>query len=115
MAERPRRTWLVECYSPGIEEEAVARAGARARAAVDEIGRGEPAIDYLGAFLVAADEVVFHAFAADDEALVEAASRRADLRHERIVESVAVPPPGSSDGPDMPGALMGRCTRRGMP
>ena len=62
----------------------------RARAAAVSLVASGERIEYLGAVLVAGDEVVFHAFAAADAVLVERASRSADLRFERIVESVAV-------------------------
>ena len=66
----PQRTWLVECYSPGIDRAAVASAGARARAAAAALGADDARVEYLGALLVARDEVVFHAFAAPDPGLV---------------------------------------------
>lgn len=84
------RTFLVECYAPGIDEPAVAAAAACAREVVARLVEDGERLAYLGAVLVAEDEVVFHAFGANDPALVEQASREAGLRHERIVESVAV-------------------------
>jgi hypothetical protein len=84
------RTYLVECYSPGIERAAVADAGERARAASAAVRMPGRVVDYLGALLVADDEVVFHAFRAADEAIVSEVSRRAELRFERIVESIAI-------------------------
>ncbi len=87
------RTWLVECYGPGIGEATVAAASDRARAAV-EIERAAGAeIEYLGALVMPTDEAVFHAFAADDLERVADASARAGLRYERIVESVSVRAP----------------------
>jgi hypothetical protein len=84
------RTFLVECYLPGVTEASVAEAGDRARAsAADLVAEGTP-VTYLGATLIAADEVVFHAFRASELADVEAISRAAGLAFERIVESVAV-------------------------
>lgn len=91
--EAPPRTWLVECYGPGIDEASVARSSDRARAAVEILRAEGNSIEYLGALLVVADEAVFHAFAATDESAVAEVSRRATLRHERIVESVAVQAP----------------------
>jgi hypothetical protein len=63
----------------------------RARSAAGELHAGGDAIAYLGATLVPADEVVFHAFTAPDAAVVEAASRAAGLNFERVVESTGVP------------------------
>lgn len=90
------RTWLVECYVPGLVTSTVAEDGDRVRAAV-EIVRHEGSIDYLGALFVAGDEAVFHAFRAAESKLVEGASRRAGLRYARIVESVAIAAPGLAD------------------
>ena len=84
------RTFLVECYAPGIERSAAADAGRRARAAATLLRRPDQPIEYLGALLVAGDEVVFHAFRAADPKLVDHVSRQAGLRFERIVESVAI-------------------------
>ena len=88
----------MECYSPGIERDAVARAGERAREASAGLRADGRAVEYLGAVLVPDDEVVFHAFAAQDGDVVCDVSRQADLRFERIVESVAVLTPGVPDG-----------------
>lgn len=85
------RTFLVECYLPGIDEQAVADAAARAHRATNELNSPRDPIAYLGATLVLADEVVFHAFNALDAAIVEAASRTAGLAFERVVESTRVP------------------------
>lgn len=103
------RTWLVECYGPGIGEASVAAASDRARAAVEIVRAGGAQIEYLGALVMPTDEAVFHAFAADEMGRVAEASTRAGLRHERIVESVALRAPtlvdalarllGSSAGP----------------
>jgi len=85
------RTFLVECYLPGSRAAEVAEAGRRAEAVcVAWTARGT-SVAYLGATLVAADEVVFHAFRAADAATVEAASREAALQFERVVESMDVP------------------------
>ncbi|HEX8024829.1 MAG TPA: hypothetical protein VF484_01360 [Candidatus Limnocylindrales bacterium] len=92
-----RRTWLVECYGPGIGEASVAAAGDRARAAVEIERAGGAEIDYLGALVMPTDEAVFHAFAAPDQARVAEASTRAGLHYERIVESVAVQAPSLVD------------------
>jgi hypothetical protein len=87
-----RRTYIVECYGAGLDRQAVAAAGGRALAAAADL-RGEGwDVEYLDAILVPADEVVFHIFAAGDSAFVAAASIRAALPIERIVESVAVRP-----------------------
>jgi hypothetical protein len=85
------RTYLVECYEPGVDDVAVAAAGARARVACAETGADNGSVEYLGALLVAEDEVVFHVFKARDAETVRHASRQAGLRFERVVESVTIP------------------------
>lgn len=84
------RTFLVECYLPGVDEAAVAAAGERARLAADGFHAQGREIAYLGATLVAADEAVFHAFQAQDAAVVREAASMADLAFERVVESIRV-------------------------
>ena len=87
------RTWLVECYGPGIGEATFAAASDRARAAVEVERAAGAEIEYLGALVMPADEAVFHAFASDEASRVATTSARAGLRYERIVESVAVRAP----------------------
>jgi hypothetical protein len=86
----PSRTYLVECYAPGIARTHVESAGdgaLTASAALREEGRN---VEYVGAILVPGDEVVFHVFAAECAASVRAATARACVAYERVVESVAV-------------------------
>jgi hypothetical protein len=84
------RTFLVECYLPGIAESDVAAAGERARRVADELRAGGRDVAYLGALFVAADEAVFHQFRSIDAGLVVEASRMAGLPFERVVESIGV-------------------------
>ena len=84
------RTFLVECYVPGVDEPSVGDAGRRVRDALAALGDGAKGVAYTGATLVPADEVVFHAFTAPDAASVERVSRAADIPYERIVEAVSV-------------------------
>jgi len=87
----------VECYAAGLIGSVVADDADRMRAAVEVARQRGAAIEYLGALFVAGDEAVFHTFRADDQAVVETATRRAGVRHTRIVESVAVAAPGLAD------------------
>jgi hypothetical protein len=98
------RTFIVECYLPGIEEDAVIEASRQARDAAEALRREGAAIDYLGATFMPGDEVVFHAFRASGPAVVEAASRAAGLSFERIVESIGV---GAGAVPVRPGDRSG--------
>ena len=68
----------------------VIEAGDGVRASAAALRAEGRSVTYLGATLIAADEVVVHAFHASDRAAVEAVSQAAGLVFERIVESVAV-------------------------
>jgi hypothetical protein len=84
------RTYLVECYSPGVARQDVESAAARALAASTELRHEGCPVEYVGAILVPGDEVVFHVFASDCAGAVRAASARASVEYERVVESFAV-------------------------
>jgi hypothetical protein len=84
------RTYLVECYEPGLERAEVESATDRAHAASAELRSEAQKVEYVGAILMPDDEVVFHVFIADCAATVREASRRASVVYERIVESVPV-------------------------
>jgi hypothetical protein len=90
------RTYLVECYAPGIEQRAVEAAAGRARAAAAELRSEGRHVAYVNSMLVCEDEVVFHLFAADGPAAVHDASVRAGVAFERVVETVALDPGASS-------------------
>jgi hypothetical protein len=85
-----RRTYLVECYAPGIDRARVGSEAARAAAAAAELRADGVSVEYLQALLVCADEVVFHVFASDGAAAVREASLRAGVAFERVLESVAL-------------------------
>jgi hypothetical protein len=101
--DKPGRTFLVECYLPGVVESDVAAASERARRAAEELRNGGRDVAYLGALFVAIDEAVFHQFRALDAGLVVEASRMADLHFERVVESIGVDGGGLDVG-DVDGA-----------
>jgi hypothetical protein len=84
------RTYLVECYAPGIERAEVEFAGDRAHAASAELREEGQKVEYVGAILVPGDEVVFHVFASECAGTVREASVRASFEYERVVESIAV-------------------------
>ena len=90
------KTWVVECYVPGVDDAAVQRAADQTAAAVrgfcQAIGTTTADLEYLGALLMAVDEVVLHAFRATDVDVVRRVSTAADLPFARIVESVEVLP-----------------------
>ena len=84
------RSYLVECFSPGVLREDVESAALRAGAVCRELSEGGCSIEYGGAILVPGDEVVLHLFTSDSENEVRDASERAALAYERILETVAV-------------------------
>jgi hypothetical protein len=86
----PDHTYAVECYSPAIDREGVLRWREQAMAAAAELrGRGR-SVEYVGALLFPADEVVFHLFRADGPGPVREASAGAGVEFERVVESIPV-------------------------
>jgi hypothetical protein len=84
------RTYLLECYKPGLERAEVESASGRALAAAANLRAEGTKVEYVGAILVPEDEVVFHVFAAESADAVREASVRASVEYERVVESVAV-------------------------
>ena len=87
----PAHTYLVECFAPGIDDAAVATAADRVRAVMAIRPDAPDGLAYLGALLMAEDEVVFHAFRGADPDRVRMVSEAAGLVFERVVESVGVP------------------------
>ena len=85
-----RRTYIVECYVPGIKRSKVEREVDRVRAASAELREEGLKLEYAGAILVPGDEVVFHIVASEYEETVREASVRASLSYERVVEFIAV-------------------------
>lgn len=84
------RTYMVECYAPGIQAIDVAADGDRAQAAAEAMRRDGRRIEYVRGLLLPVDEVVFHLFLAQDAGLVHEAVLRAAVTCERIVESIVV-------------------------
>jgi len=85
------QTYIVECYCPGVTEDAVAESAARAGAAALDLQAQGSVIEFLGSVLVPADEVTFWRFASDTRHAVEEASDRAGLAYDRVIECVEVP------------------------
>jgi hypothetical protein len=79
-------TFLVEGYLPtatGGELETLARRAHALEAA--------EAIRYLGSLVLSEDEVCFHIFEAPSVAALVEASERAELGHDRVVETIWIP------------------------
>jgi hypothetical protein len=81
------RGYLAECYWPGVREQTLADALARAEAAVGELRRQGREIDLRGTMLIAGDETVFCLFAGE-EADVRAAGELAGVPFERVLETL---------------------------
>jgi len=78
--------YLVEAYAPLQEQEGLGRIVGRAQAAAAEMQRDGVSVRYLRPILLPEDEVCLHLFEAPSADAVTEASRRAELRYERIVE-----------------------------
>jgi hypothetical protein len=83
------RAYLVECYWPGVNEDKLATAAQRVQEAAIELGSSGHDLEFLGSILVPADETVFCLFEGR-EADVRAASERAGMPFERVLESLRI-------------------------
>lgn len=88
-----RRTYLVECFAPGIEPPSVEAAARRARASAAALQAEGRDVNYVNAILVCDDEVIFHVFTAEGPEAVREASVRAQVPFERIVEAATIGAP----------------------
>jgi hypothetical protein len=91
------KTYLVECYWPAVSQDEHAAAAGRAGTAALEARRGGHELEFLGSILVPEEETVFCLFAGAEHD-VRAASERAGLPFERVLESVPVELATSSGG-----------------
>ena len=86
----PQAVFMAECYAPASGADASAARLDRVGAACADLRAAGAEVVYLGALIVPDEEMAFHLFVAPEAAGVEEASRRAGLRVERIVKSVAI-------------------------
>lgn len=91
-----QRAYLVECFWPGVTEQAYAEAAGRVGAAARALRADGRAVRLLDSLLVPADEVAFYRFTSRSVADVEQACARARLPFERILECVAADPSGGA-------------------
>ena len=92
MTQVARRTFVVECFLPGVDDAAVRQAADEIAAAIRRRDPGSGDLEYLGALLMAVDEVVLHSFRASGLEAVRQVSVAAGLPFARILESVEVTP-----------------------
>lgn len=83
------RSYLVECYWPGVDEAKLAAAVQRAQTAASELRRSGRQIDFHGSILVPIDETVFCLFDGA-EADVRAVSEQAEMPFERVLASLRI-------------------------
>jgi len=86
-----RRSYLVECYWPGISRENVADTERRLRARVSVLRSEGRDVCYLGSILVPADESLFCLFDGE-EADVRAVTELAGVPFGRVLESLRTGP-----------------------
>ena len=91
------KSYLVECYWPGVSEQKLSEAAARAQAAASQLRREGGDVEFLGSILVPADETVFCLFEGR-EADVTAASEQADMPFERVLESLRIDSTQAKEG-----------------
>jgi len=83
------RSYLVECYWPGVNEERLVALVGRAEQAAAELRDQGRELRFLGSILVPADETVFCLFDGE-EADVRAVSEQAGVPFERVLTSLRI-------------------------
>lgn len=83
------RSYLVECYWPEVDQQKVAATVKRLRSASSALRRRGGDVNFVGTILVPADETVFCLFEGL-EADVRAASERAGVPFDRVLESLRI-------------------------
>ena len=87
--------FLVEVYTPRLDEAALAKLVARLKAAAEAMS-AEISVTYLRSIHVPEDETCFHLFEAESADVVYEAGRRAGLTFDRV--AAAVEPVNSEGG-----------------
>jgi Protein of unknown function (DUF4242) len=82
-------TYLVECYWPGVDREAVQAAMARTG--------GEEDVHCVDSILIPEDEIVLCVFEGPSANAVRDASLRSGLPSERVTRSIHIHPPKEAD------------------
>jgi uncharacterized protein DUF4242 len=88
----PTGSYIVECFWPGVDADALRSLDARAAVSAGELTRGGTPVSYLGSLLMRDDEVVLCLFEGAEPAVRQAAER-AEVPFERILEADRSPWP----------------------
>jgi hypothetical protein len=83
------RSYLVECYWPGVSVEKLEAAADRARQSADELRRQGRNLRFLGSILIPVDETVL-CLLDGDEADVRAVTEQAGIPFERVLDSLRI-------------------------
>ena len=94
----PVRSYLAECFWPGVDEAQLRDLDSRARLSA-AASQGTARVQYRGLMLMPEDEVVFCFFDGPSAFAVEAAARQARIPFARIVESTGIPAAARRSGP----------------
>jgi hypothetical protein len=97
------RSYLVECYWPGVDEDKLAAVVRRALAAASDLRNSGRRVYFVGSILVPADETVFCLFDGAEED-VRAVSERAEVPFERVLLSLRIDGRQPSGVPENAGA-----------
>lgn len=84
--------YVVECFWPGVNAEALRSLAARAAASAGELTRGGTPVSYLGSLLMCDDEVVLCLFEGAEPAVRQVAER-AEVPFEPILDADRSPWP----------------------
>jgi hypothetical protein len=85
-APGPSKSFVVECYWPGVGEAQLADAVERAQGAASELRIAGANVSLFGSILMPGDETVFLLFQGTEDD-IRATALRAGIAFERIVES----------------------------
>ena len=80
--------FLVEVYTPRLDEGALAKLVARLEAAAEAMSADGSRVRYVRPIHVPEDETCFHLFEAESADVVSEAGRRAGLTFDRVTEAV---------------------------
>jgi hypothetical protein len=89
-ARPPMRTFLVERYWPGIDEDGTWSIVAALEARAREMSANGSAVRHVGSILMPADEVVFSLISAPDEAAIRALNEGANAPLDRIATAILI-------------------------